>query len=199
PSGFARTPRSLSRRTSLGTCPRSRRGCRCEEPRARGAASNSTSCGLAKALPHIASAAQQSTRAIAPERAVAREIGDFTLTTPEIATTMTEAHAMRACRDAASRQLFNLAWITAVRGRTADGVGRLDADRQVDVGTIGVERIVAGQLQFGAGLPPAVPRGDDAVGQLRIELSPGPHPAVRRRDRQPIALPDTVGGSGRWT
>ena len=99
----------------------------------------------------------------------------------------------------ASPQLLNLAWITAVRGSAADRVGRLDADRQVYVGAVGIERIVTGELQFGAGLPPAVPRGDDAVRQSRIELSTGTHPGARRCDRQPIALADTASGSGRWT
>jgi len=49
--------------------------------------------------------------------------------------------ATRAHREPASRQLFNLAWITTVRGSAADRVDRLDADRQVDVGAIEVERI----------------------------------------------------------
>ena len=52
---------------------------------------------------------------------------------------------MHACLPGARLpQLLNLAWITAVRGSAADRVGRLGADRQVDVGAIGVERIVTG-------------------------------------------------------
>ena len=105
----------------------------------------------------------------------------------------------RSSLNSASRQLLDLAWITTVRRSAADRVGRLDADRQVEVGAIGVQCIVAGQLQFGAGLPPAVSRGDDAVRQCRVELSASAHPAARRRDRQPIALADTAGGSGRRT
>jgi hypothetical protein len=52
--------------------------------------------------------------------------------------------ATRAGRGAASGQLLNLAWVAAVRGSAADGVGRLDADRQVEVSALGIERIVAG-------------------------------------------------------
>src|SRR5438132_14172124 len=42
--------------------------------------------------------------------------------------------------DAVSHQLFDLARIAAVWGGAADRVGRLDADRQVDVGAVGIER-----------------------------------------------------------
>ena len=84
-----------------------------------------------------------------------------------------------------------------MRCGTADGVGRLGADRQIDVGAVGVERVVPGQVQFGASLPPAVPCREDAVGQCRVEMRPRAHPATRRRDRQPIALADITSGRGR--
>ena len=55
-----------------------------------------------------------------------------------------------------------------MRGGAADRVGRFDSNRQIDIGAVGYESVVAGQVQFGAGLPPAVPCRDDAIGQIRV-------------------------------
>ena len=63
-----------------------------------------------------------------------------------------------------------------MRCGAADRVGRLDANRQIDVGAVGVERVVAGQVQIGTSLPPAVPRSDDAVGQTRCLGARAPAP-----------------------
>ena len=80
-----------------------------------------------------------------------------------------------------SSQPFDLTGVAAVRGGAADRVGGLDADRQINVGAVGAERVVAGQVQFGASLPAttrAVP------GQRRVEACSRPHAAARGRDRR---------------
>jgi hypothetical protein len=51
-----------------------------------------------------------------------------------------------------------------MRGGAADRVEPFVADYQVDVGAIGAERVVAGQIEGSTGLPPAVLRRDDPVG-----------------------------------
>ena len=51
-----------------------------------------------------------------------------------------------------------------MRGGAADRVKGSVADYQVDVGAIGAERVVAGQIEGGTGLPPAVLRRDNPVG-----------------------------------
>jgi len=45
-----------------------------------------------------------------------------------------------------SSQPFDLTGVAAVRGGAADRVGGLDADRQINVGAVGTERVVAGQV-----------------------------------------------------
>jgi hypothetical protein len=47
-------------------------------------------------------------------------------------------------RNVVSDKLFDLAGIAAVRGGTADRVGGVNADREVDVSALGIERIIAG-------------------------------------------------------
>src|SRR4029077_21292609 len=75
-------------------------------------------------------------------------------------------------------KLADVARITAVRSSAADRVDRLDADREIDIGAaVGIEGVVAGEVQFGAGLPPTVPRRDDAVRQGGVE------PGARARPR----------------
>jgi hypothetical protein len=46
--------------------------------------------------------------------------------------------------DAVLGHLLDLAGITAVRGGAANRVGRVNADRQIDVSALGIERIIAG-------------------------------------------------------
>jgi hypothetical protein len=46
---------------------------------------------------------------------------------------------------------------------TANRVSRLDTDGQVDVCSFGIKRIVSGQVQFSAGLPPAMTCRHDTV------------------------------------
>jgi hypothetical protein len=57
-----------------------------------------------------------------------------------------------------------LTGIAAVRGGAADRVGGLDADRQINVGAVGTERVVsrAGPVRGQACYPP-VPCRDDAM------------------------------------
>jgi len=45
---------------------------------------------------------------------------------------------------AVSDHLLDLARIAAMRGGAADGIGRLNADGQVDVGAVGINSVVPG-------------------------------------------------------
>ena len=81
-----------------------------------------------------------------------------------------------------------------MRGGAADRIGRLDADREVDIGAIGTESVVAGKVQLGTRLPLSVSRRDDAIRQRRVQLCPRSDAAARRLDRHPIALTDIPSG-----
>jgi hypothetical protein len=52
----------------------------------------------------------------------------------------------RAPAGVPSSQPFDLTGVAAVRGGAADRVGGIDADRQINVGAVGTERVVAGQI-----------------------------------------------------
>ena len=55
-----------------------------------------------------------------------------------------------------------------MRGGAANRIDGLGADRQVYVGARFVERVVAGQPQLGAGLPPAMLRCDNPVAERTV-------------------------------
>src|SRR5262245_39767769 len=97
-----------------------------------------------------------------------------------------------------SVQLVDPAWIAAVRSCAADGIGRINADRQVDVGAVRTECIVPRQAQFRTCLPPAMPGCNNAISQRLIEPGPRARPPVWRRNCQPIALTNGIGLGGQW-
>ena len=72
-----------------------------------------------------------------------------------------------------------------MRGGAADRIGRLDADREVDIGAIGTERVVAGKVQLGTRLPLSVSRRDDAIRQRRGH----PFDCLFREESLPIEFP----------
>src|SRR5580693_545302 len=107
---------------------------------------------------------------------------------------MMRAPIARSAPDAASSPAdsrlddpSDLAQIRAMRCCPADRVERLGADEQVEVGTQGPERVIAGDIDLDASLPPAVFADGHARVQVAVEPSTGAHGALRRLDRYPVA------------
>jgi hypothetical protein len=77
-----------------------------------------------------------------------------------------------------------------MRSRSADRIENLIANYEIDVCTIGPERVVAGQPETWARLPPAVLSTYHSVSEAGIEMRSRPNATPRRRNRYPLALPD---------
>ena len=59
-------------------------------------------------------------------------------------------------------------------GRSADWIEHLIANHKIDVCTIGSERVVAGQPQIWAGLPPPMLSADNPISETGIEVCASP-------------------------
>src|SRR5271166_5949760 len=81
-----------------------------------------------------------------------------------------------------------LAKISALRRRTADGIEDIAADEEVEVGAIRPEGVVARGADFRASLPPAMLADRHSGIEVCIEARAGSHTALRRFDRNPVAL-----------
>src|SRR5262245_2498437 len=84
----------------------------------------------------------------------------------------------------------NLAQIGPMRGRAADGIERVAADEQVEIGACLAKRIVGRCTECRAALPPAMFAHYDARIEVRVEMGAGAHAARRCCDRDPVALGD---------
>ena len=90
----------------------------------------------------------------------------------------------------------NLAHVEAMRWRAADRVAHRGIHRQVEVASIWVSRIRAGDSEFLAPLPPAVLSDDDTLIQRIVETGLGAHRPVQRPNLYPIAVPHLSGRRG---
>jgi hypothetical protein len=84
-----------------------------------------------------------------------------------------------------------------MRSRSADRIENLVANYEVDVCTIGPERLVAGQSEIWARLPPTVLSTYHSVSEAGIEMRSRPDASSRRGDRYPFVLLDLVQCGGR--
>src|SRR5262249_58682610 len=84
----------------------------------------------------------------------------------------------------------NLARIGPMRGRAADGIERVTADEQVEIGTLLAKRIVGRRTECRAALPPAMFAHHHARIEVRVEMRAGAHAARRGFDGDPVALGD---------
>ena len=87
----------------------------------------------------------------------------------------------------------HIAQIGAVRRRSADRIKRRAANEQVEICTLRPERVIARCADRGASLPPAVLADHHARVEVVVEARAGAHAALRRLDRDPVA----VGNSAR--
>ena len=85
-----------------------------------------------------------------------------------------------------------------MRSRSADRIENLIANYEIDVCTIGPERVVAGQPETWARLPPAVLSAKNSISETGVQVSACPHASPRCGDRYPFAVLDLVQCSGRW-
>ena len=65
-----------------------------------------------------------------------------------------------------------------MRGRAADGIERVAADEQVEIGALLAKRIVGRRTEFSAALPPDMFAHHHARIKVRIEMGAGAHTAV---------------------
>src|SRR5258708_32631675 len=77
-------------------------------------------------------------------------------------------------------------------GRSADRIENLIANHQVDVCTLGPERIVTRQPEIWTGLPPTVLSTQDSISEAGIEVCSRPNAPPWRRNQYPLALPDLM-------
>ena len=82
----------------------------------------------------------------------------------------------------------DLAQVGLVRSRAADRITRGGADEQVEVRIRRLDRVVAGQAEFGTALPPAMLAHYNAGIEGLAETRSDAHPAFRCVDRQPVAV-----------
>ena len=79
-----------------------------------------------------------------------------------------------------------------MRGGSADWVGGVGADHEIDVGAIRAKRVVARQIQLGAGPPPAVPCRDNAICQARFQLRPPRTRGVAIASQSPSRITSSI-------
>src|SRR5262245_39674359 len=65
----------------------------------------------------------------------------------------------------------DIAQISPVRGRSADGIADGGVDGQIEIRALRAERVIASDPQFVTALPPAVLPDDDA--RIKLVVQPG--------------------------
>jgi len=81
----------------------------------------------------------------------------------------------------------DLAQISPVWRRAADGVTSFAADKQIEVGSIGTERVIALLVNFFARLPPAVLAAYDTSIETFVDANASADTSLRGLDCHPIA------------